>query len=127
MVDGDRHLRQHRRMAVGVAGDQAADAHALGGFGHRGLQRPAFKNRPVWAARANRCEMVEIPDVIEVRFVGDLPDDAQLLDGAVLARQLQAEAKWVRHGVDVSGTWSDESESDWGRPQRTAAASGPGL
>src|SRR5438309_1567551 len=45
VVDGDRQLGQHDRVAVGVARDHAADAHALGRLSHRRLQRPTLVHR----------------------------------------------------------------------------------
>src|SRR5665213_1218766 len=50
VVDSDRELGQERGIAVGVAGDHAADSYALGGLRHRGLQRPTFVDRAVGTA-----------------------------------------------------------------------------
>src|SRR6185312_1948004 len=44
VVEGRRDLRERARVAVGVAGDQAADAHSFRRFGHRGEQAPAVED-----------------------------------------------------------------------------------
>ncbi len=85
MVYGDRGLGQQRGVAVRVAGDKAPDPHAPRGFRHRRLQRPTFVDRTVGATLADRRQMVEVPHVIEAGLVSDVPDRAQLLDGAVLS------------------------------------------
>src|SRR6266446_10684302 len=97
MVDGDRHLGQDDRMPIGVAGDQAPEAHALGRLGHRRLQGPALVDDAPRTSVTDRGQVVEIPHVIETALVGDVPDGAQRLDGRVLARELDAEAQRVRH------------------------------
>src|SRR5438876_1565899 len=103
VVDGDRDLGEHDRMAVRVAGDKAADADALGRLGHRGLQGPTFVDRPVGARRSDGSQVVEVPDVVEAAFVGDAPDRAQLLDGDALARCFQSETEWMSHEDEISG------------------------
>jgi hypothetical protein len=65
VVDRDRKLGQHDRVAVGVAGDHAADAHALGRLGHGCLQGPALVDRPVGAGGPDRRQVVEVPEVVE--------------------------------------------------------------
>src|SRR2546425_615706 len=89
VVDGDGHLGQDDRVAIGVGGDQAAESHALGGLGHRRLQRPALVDHAIRTAGADRGQVVEIPNVVETAFVRDAPDRAQLLDGGVLAGELE--------------------------------------
>src|SRR5207245_1568138 len=88
---------QQRRVAIGVGGDEASDAHSLGGLGHRRLQRPALVDRAVSGGAANRRQVVEVPQVVEAGLVGDAPDRAQRLDRDVLPRCLQPEAEWMRH------------------------------
>src|SRR2546426_7160675 len=97
MVDRNRGLGQQRRVAIGVGGDEASDAHSLGGLGHRRLQRPALVDRAVSGGAANRRQVVEVPQVVEAGLVGDAPDRAQRLDRDVLPRCLQPEAEWMRH------------------------------
>src|SRR5581483_5182159 len=93
VVDRHRLLGEQRRVAVRVAGDQASDAHAPGRLGHRRLERPALEDRAVRAAGADRCEVVEVPHVVEAALVRNSPYGAQRLDGRVLAGQLQPEAQ----------------------------------
>jgi hypothetical protein len=59
---GGRRLRitQHRRVAVGVAGDEDADAHRGGLAGERRQRRPAFQVRAVGIA-GDRNEVVVEP------------------------------------------------------------------
>ena len=85
MIDRHRQLGEHDRVAVRVAGDQAADADALGRLGHRGLQGPTFVDGTVGTCRPDRSQVIEVPEVIEAAFVGNLPGGAELLDGDVLA------------------------------------------
>ena len=40
----------------------------------------------------DRREVVEVPEVVEVALVGDLPDRAELRDVGVLLRELEADA-----------------------------------
>src|ERR1041384_8492755 len=97
VIDRDRKLGQHNRVAVGVAGDHAADAHTLGGLDHGGLERPTLVDGSAGAVRADGGQVIEVPHVVEAALVGDLPARAQLLDRDPLARGLQAEAKGMRH------------------------------
>src|SRR5438105_2741423 len=97
VVDRDSELGQDDRVAIRVAGDQASDAHALGGLGHRRLERPALVNRAVGAAGPDGRKVVEVPQVVESAFVGKAPDRAQVLDGDALTRRLQPETKRMRH------------------------------
>ncbi len=85
MVDGHRHLGQQHRVAICVSSHKAPDPHSFCGFGHRGLQGPALVDWPVRASATYRCEVIEIPDVVEAAFLGDAPDRAQRFDGGVLA------------------------------------------
>src|SRR5712692_5705550 len=84
VVDGDRALREQRRVAVGVARDEAADPRAPGCLGHRRLQRPALVDRAVGTAATDGGEVVEIPDMVEPTFVRDAPHAAQRFDRGVL-------------------------------------------
>ena len=43
VVERRRHLREQRRVAVSVADDEHAEAHAFGDCGHRGEQRPTLE------------------------------------------------------------------------------------
>ena len=86
----DRHLGEHRRVPVGVAGDHAADPHAARRLGHRPEQRPALEHVEHGVAH-DRREVVEVPEVVEAGLVGDLPDRAELGDVGVLLRELQAD------------------------------------
>src|SRR5207237_2368200 len=97
MVGRNRGLGQQRRVAIGVGGDKASDAHSFCGLGHRRLQRPALVDRAVSGGAANRCQVVEVPQVVEAGLVGDAPDRAHRLDRDVLARCLQPEPEWMRH------------------------------
>jgi len=99
VVDGDRKLGEEGRISVCVAGDHAADPYVFRGLGHRGLQGPAFIDRPVGAARADGSQVVEVPNVVETAFVSQPPDGPERIDRRVLARQLHAEAHCVFHPV----------------------------
>src|SRR5882762_4264168 len=96
MVDGDRKLGKEGWVAVGVAGDHAPDADALGGLGHRRLQRPTFVDRSVRATLADRRKVIEVPYVVETGLVRHAPDGAERFDCRALARQLEPEAQWMR-------------------------------
>jgi hypothetical protein len=91
MVDRDRGLGQHGRVAVGVAGHRAANPCPGGGRRHRGQQRPRLEDGPIVAA-AERGEVVHAPAMIEARLVRDPPHRPVLLDRGVLA-ELEAIAQ----------------------------------
>ena len=127
VVDGDRELGQDDGVAVGVAGDQAADAHALGRLGHRRLQRPALVDGPVGAGGPDRGEVVEVPQVVETALVGDPPHRAELIDGDVLTGGFQAEAKRMRHRFPLSESAAGGRGWGAGTSPRTPAASNRSL
>jgi hypothetical protein len=84
VVDGRRHLRQHARVPVGVAGDRAADAHPLGQRRHAGQRGPGLEDvQRVVAAEAG--EVVHVPAVVEARLIGDPPHFLERVDRGGLA------------------------------------------
>ena len=93
VIDRHRHLGQHHRVAIGVAGHHATESDASSRRRDRRQQRPAFIDRPLRAIGTDRCEVVEIPDMIETAFVGDPPDIPKRLDGGRLAGVLEPESK----------------------------------
>src|SRR5713226_4447686 len=99
MIDGHGLLGEERRVAIGVARHKAADPDSLGRLGHRGLERPAFVDRAVGPAAADRGEVVEVPYVVEARFFSDSPYRAQVRDGRVLTGVLEPETEGMSHAV----------------------------
>ena len=85
MVDRHRQLGKQSRIAVGVAGDHAADTYPLGPLSDGGLQRPALIHGTVGPGRPDRGEVVKDPDMVEAGLVRDAPDIAQRPDRRVLA------------------------------------------
>src|SRR5207248_9809903 len=65
MVDSDGHLRQQRRMTIGVAGHHRSESNSARQRGDGCEERPAFVDRPIGALRPNRGQMVEVPDMVE--------------------------------------------------------------
>src|SRR5579859_650461 len=124
VIDGDRLLGQQGGVSIRVAGDQAADADALGRFGHRGLERPALVDRPVGAALPDGGEMVEVPNMVEARLVRYAPDGPQGLDGRVLSRELEAETQWMVHSQKATRR-SESAGRGWprGSGRKTPSAS----
>ena len=102
VVDGHRHLREHGRVPVGVAGHHAADAHALRRLRHRPQEHPALEHVERRIVD-DRGEVVEDPEVIEVGLVGQLPDRAELRGIGVLLRELEADPQGV-HGTSLAAT-----------------------
>src|SRR6266851_5570109 len=92
------------RLAVGIAGDQAPQAHALRCHRNGRLERPALEYRPIRPTRTNRGEMVENPHVVEPRLVGGPPDRAQVARSGGLAAVLESEAQGVRHNCLLYGS-----------------------
>jgi hypothetical protein len=68
------------------------------------LERPALKYRPIWTACADRGEMIENPDVVEPRIVGDPPDRPQLVCRGVLAAVLDSKTQRVSHSCLLYGS-----------------------
>ena len=83
-------------MSVQVARHVETDARAFGVLGDRAEDGPAVEDE-LRRIVPQRDEMVERPDVIEARLVGDAPGLALRLDGIDLLRELQADAEWMRH------------------------------
>ena len=69
VVDGRRHLREHRRVAVGVAGDERADADAR----HRGRE-PGERGPRLGVRHARGLavghEVVRVPETVEADRLG---------------------------------------------------------
>src|SRR6266850_5158843 len=95
VVDGDRDLRHESRMPVEVARHVQPHPRALRNRGHRREHGPSVEDRRRRIG-AEREKMVEWPDVIESRIVGDPPDIDVNVDRMDLLRKLQAVAKRVR-------------------------------
>src|SRR3989442_14803655 len=85
-------------MPIRHACDHAADPHALRQRGHRAEEGPALEDR-AGGAGADRVEMVEVPDAVEARIVGQPPDVAQVFDRAVLRRELEVDADHARSAM----------------------------
>src|SRR5260370_23486490 len=102
VVDRYGQLRQHHRVAVGVAGNQTTDADTFGRLGHRGLQRPALVDGLVGTVRTDGRQVVEVPEVVETRLFRDPPARAEPLDRERLAGRLEPEAEGVRHQWNLS-------------------------
>lgn len=64
-VDSGCHVREHRRMTVGHAGDHAADADAAGCLRERGQRRPPLQARAAAGLGEDRFEVVEVPGGLE--------------------------------------------------------------
>jgi len=88
VVDGDRRLGEHGRVAVRVPRDHAADAHAGRRLGHGREHRPGLEDVELGIA-ADPREVVEVPAVVEAGIVGDPPDGTQLLGRGSLPRKLE--------------------------------------
>ena len=101
VIDGDGHLRQNARMAIGVAGDHATDAPPARRLGHRSEERPGLED-VAGRVGADRGEMVEVPAVVEAGLVGDAPYRPQLVDGRKLRRQLQPDTH-PGHAANATG------------------------
>jgi hypothetical protein len=95
----DRHggLREHRGVAVGVAGDRATDPGTARARGHPGEERPRLEDAQA-VVRAEAGEVVHVPAVVEAGVVGHPPDFREGVEGGGLA-QLEPEAQWVHAPV----------------------------
>jgi hypothetical protein len=115
VIDGGRHLRQHRRVAVGVAGHQRADAELRRLRGERAEQRPTFEAGTVGVRAEDGDEVIEHPGAVEAERLGVLPDRHQLVVGEVLRRGLDAEENFLRRrllGRDGRGGKQGERNGD---------------
>ena len=93
LVDRHGRFREHRGVAVGVAGDRAADPGAAGARGHACEEGPRLEDvEAVVGTEAG--EVVHVPAVVEAGVVGDAPDRREGVEGGGLA-QLEPEAQWV--------------------------------
>ena len=72
VVDGDRHLRQDRRVAVGDAGDHAAHPRVADHHGHRRQSGPALVGELGVVDQA--VEVVVVPYCFEAEVVGSPPE-----------------------------------------------------
>ena len=92
MVDRHDLLRQHRRMAMGVAIDQHADLRPAGFLRERGEQGGRFQAGTVGIG-IERHEVVEQPDRIEPQRFGQLPLGNKLGPGVLMLGDDDAEGK----------------------------------
>ena len=91
-VERGGHVRQHRRVAVGVAGHQHADADPVRRLGQRRRGDPALQAGP-GGVREDRIEVVEGPGRLEqLDVVGGLPDGQHVGPRRVLRGGLDREA-----------------------------------
>ena len=97
VIDSHCGLGQQGGIAVSVARHQAADSRSLRRLRHSRLQRPTFEDRPVRPSLAYRGQMVEVPHMVEALVVRQAPDTAQVLDCAVLSRELEPESQRMIH------------------------------
>ena len=75
VIDRRRHLREHGGMAVGVAGDEHAEPHALRRLGERREGCPAFHaapSAPIAAPEAGD-EVIHEPETVEVGVLVERP------------------------------------------------------
>ena len=83
-VERRRHVREHRRVAVRVAGDQHPEAQPRGRLRQRGERDPALHARS-GAIREDRLEVIERPPGLEqVDLIGGLPHGEHLGPRGVL-------------------------------------------
>src|SRR5271167_4071487 len=91
-----RHLGQHGRMAVGVAGYHQAEADPPGSHRQRGERGPALETRPRGIGKDGQ-EMIEAPGSIVAQAIDLLPEREERRPAGVLLRRLDAEADGMGH------------------------------
>ena len=112
LVDGGRHLREQRGVAIGVAGHHHADAQATRLRGERGQHGPAFEAGAVLVAE-DGDEVVEDPRAVEAEGLGLLPGGEQVVPGDILIGGGDAEAD-ARRRLRQRGLGEEESQGDEG-------------
>ena len=139
VVDRDGLGREHRRVAVGHAGDEQAEAHPLGDAAPRGERRVALEALP-GAVAVHRLEVVEAPDAVEAEPVGELRAVTRARTRASVAGRCRvrsactrcttatvAPTRQRRHVVELSGRRraSSAREDADARPRASAAGTPP--
>src|SRR5437867_8309519 len=137
-VDGRRHLRDQRRRAVGVAGDEDTDPDARRLASERGEHRPGLELR-LGARPHDRVEMVVQPDRVEAERVGLAPVRGERFVRRPFLRRLDAEADgWrgsgstgfacgqARRGTLKSGGLGADTPREPCLPTSTSSSSAPG-
>src|SRR5204863_138627 len=90
LIDGRRHLGEHRRVSVGVAGHEHADLHVLRLRREGGEQRPALQART--GLPVDGHEMIERERRVEAELVARLPATQDVVVRRMLGPRLYAEA-----------------------------------
>ena len=100
VVDGARHVGLQVRVAVGVAGDQAADLDAAGRLRHRRLHRPGLEVRAVRIA-VQRVEVIPVEHGVRAHLLHPQPGLPHLRERALLRLQLDTDAdRSIGHAGD---------------------------
>src|SRR6266446_5027821 len=95
MVERRRHLRQHARIAIGVAIHQRTEARTLRMLAERAQHRPALEAGAVRVGYENRIEVIEDPKRVVTPLVGLCPETRHAFPFDVLLRGLNPEADWM--------------------------------
>src|SRR6266446_10352389 len=96
MVERRRHLRQHARIAIGVAIHQRTEARTLRMLAERAQHRPALEAGAVRVGHENRIEVIEDPKRVVTPLVGQRPETRHAFPFDMLLRGLNPEADWMR-------------------------------
>jgi hypothetical protein len=106
-VEGGDGLRQDRRVAVAVAGDQSPELHVLGDRRQCAECRVGLQHRLVRGAQHGQLiEVVHQEDAVEARLVGflRLRDDSgeEFVDAGAVGDVRDLKRKSNRHSIDRS-------------------------
>src|SRR5205823_9615866 len=96
LIDGRRHLGEHRRVSVGVAGHQHANLHLFRLRREGGEERPAL--RAGTGLPVDGHEMIERERRVEAELVARLPATQDVVVRRMLGPRLYAEAYPPRAG-----------------------------
>ncbi len=91
VVDRRRHLGQHGRVPVGVPGHHQPDPHTRGRLGHRGQERHPLEHIPGGVGEDRGLKWSKAHRWSNPASSVMRQDGPQVLDRAVLGRQLEAE------------------------------------
>ena len=89
VIERRGHLREDRRVAIGVAGDERAEAHRRRERGPGGEELPGLEQRTPRVA-VERDEVIPGPERVESEAVDEERCLAELRPGGVLRREVDA-------------------------------------